>query len=52
MGSIRLRLLHNRYQSHKLDKLITALRTAVDNDGMLDKDQHRIMTFLMPLDWR
>jgi hypothetical protein len=34
----------------KFDKLITALRTAVDNDGVLDKEAHHIMTYLMLLD--
>jgi hypothetical protein len=31
----------------RFDKLITALRTAADNDGTLDKEQHPIMTYLM-----
>jgi hypothetical protein len=35
----------------KFDKLITALRTAVDNDGTLDKSLHPIMIYLMLLDW-
>jgi hypothetical protein len=33
---------------HKFDKLITALRTAVDNDGTLDKEA---TIYLMPLNW-
>ena len=32
----------------RFDKLITALRTAVDNDGILDKEYH-IMIYLMLL---
>jgi hypothetical protein len=32
----------------RFDKLITALRTAVDNDGILDKES-TYMTYLMPL---
>jgi hypothetical protein len=31
------------------DKLITSLRTAVDNDGVLDKDPRRTMTYSMHL---
>ena len=34
----------------KFDKLITALRTAVDNNGTLDKNLHLITTYLMHLD--
>jgi hypothetical protein len=34
----------------KFDKLITALRTAVDNDGTL-KNQSNTMTYLMHLGW-
>ena len=35
----------------KFDKLITALRTAVDNDGVLDKEAYHITRYLMHLDW-
>jgi hypothetical protein len=35
----------------KFDKLITALRTAVDNDGTLDKKQHHTTIYLMHLGW-
>jgi hypothetical protein len=33
----------------KLDKLFTALRTAVDNDGTLDKEVTSYNDILMPL---
>jgi hypothetical protein len=35
----------------RFDKLITVLRTAVDNDGTLDKEATAIMIYLMLLDW-
>jgi hypothetical protein len=35
---------------HKFDKLVTSLRTAVDNDGTIDKELHHTMTYLMHLD--
>ena len=34
----------------KFDKLITALRTAVDNDGVLDKEATHTTIYLMLLD--
>jgi hypothetical protein len=36
----------------RFDKLITALRTAVDNDGTLEKEAtHHIMIYLMLSGW-
>jgi signal transduction histidine kinase len=35
----------------RFDKLITALRTAVDNDGVLNKEATSTMTYLMHLDY-
>ena len=35
----------------RFDKLITALRTAVDNDGTLDKESTSYNDILMHLDW-
>jgi hypothetical protein len=37
---------------YKFDELIIALRTAVDNDGILDKDLHHTMIYSMHLDPR
>jgi hypothetical protein len=35
----------------RFDKLTTALRTAVDNDGILDKEYIHLTTYFMLLDW-
>jgi signal transduction histidine kinase len=37
--------------SDRFDKLITALRTAVDNDGVLNKEATSTMIYLMHLDY-
>jgi hypothetical protein len=35
----------------RFDKLITSLRTAVNNDGVLDKEATHTTIYLMHLDW-
>jgi hypothetical protein len=41
---------HIAVNPDRFDKLITAIRTAVGNDGTLDKNPLRTTTYLMPLD--
>ncbi|HEY5631130.1 MAG TPA: hypothetical protein VIR31_03300 [Nitrososphaeraceae archaeon] len=45
-------ILNFSRQTDRFDKLITALRTAVDNDGVLDKEPHYTMIYSMHLGWQ